>query len=282
MASRKERERQRKYPVSFDGGFQNVLQFLGLRDTTYCDNCLDVVFVCIDFEASRRDTGEGVPPVAQFGIATLNTRVVKSEAPPCPATKSISTQQFSTSHASKDFFDCDSTDFKECVFAETHFVSRNNLAITFAKSLRIQDTTSSDPKALRKIALVGHSTMSDIIYLERLGVDLYESASVLEIFDTHSMSKLVFGRGFTVGALLGQLECPCEASDFHNAGNDATYTLHAMLMLAIKGSESREMSLPENESLEHLRALVQNELHQYPRWKPPRRPVGFYALETLS
>jgi hypothetical protein len=31
--------------------------------------------------------------------------------------------------------------------------------------------------------------------------------------------------------------------DLHIAGNDATNTLHAMLMLAIKTSESRQLSL---------------------------------------
>jgi hypothetical protein len=282
MTSRKEkkRERQRGFPIPGDGGLQKAQQLLRLRHMENFDLSLDVVFVATDFEVSRRDKGKGVPPFKQFSMATLDTRDLRSEALLSPGTKYISTQQLSTSHASKDFFDCDFTDFKECVFAETHFVSRDDLAATIVKSLHIQDIMSSDSKALRNIVLVGHSIICGIIYLQQLGIGLYATAPVVAIPDALGMAKHVLGRGYTLSALLNELECPCKASDFHNAGNDATYTLHAMLMLTIKSGEGRELSLLARKDLDYLRAMVQVGLHECPRWKPPRRPVGFYATES--
>ena len=46
-------------------------------------------------------------------------------------------------------------DFKECVFAETLFVSQADLSTTITKSLRIQDNNSPDSRALRNIVIVG-------------------------------------------------------------------------------------------------------------------------------
>jgi hypothetical protein len=82
---------------------------------------------------------------------------------------------------------------------------------------------------------------------------------------------------FTLGALLAKLKCRYDNTDIHNAGNDATFTLHAMLMLAIKTSENRETDFIEKENLERLRALAQVELYERQRWKPNRRALGFYA-----
>lgn len=82
---------------------------------------------------------------------------------------------------------------------------------------------------------------------------------------------------FNLGALLAKLKCPYKNSDLHNAGNDATFVLHAMLMLAIKSSEDRELGSVETENLERLRALTQVELYECQHWKPTRTALGFYA-----
>lgn len=118
----RQKNKKRDFGIARDGGLKDAEGFLELRDL---DPSLDVVFVSIDLEVSRQEGGKpGVPLIKEFGIATLDTRHLKFLGSPSAATtKSISTLQFSTSHASKDFLDCDFTDFKECVFAETLFVS---------------------------------------------------------------------------------------------------------------------------------------------------------------
>lgn len=116
-----------------EGGLEHAEQFLGLRDSQLFDPSLDIVFVSIDLEVPRQEQGKpGALLVKEFVIATLDNRYVKSLKSPFPAIKYIWTQQFSTSHTSQDFWDCDFTDFKECVFAETLFISQAELPATIA------------------------------------------------------------------------------------------------------------------------------------------------------
>jgi hypothetical protein len=190
----------------------------------------------------------------------------------------------STSHASKDFIDCNFTDFKECGFAETIFVPQTDLPTKITKSLRIKDDTSPDPRTLRNIVIIGQSVKTDLKIFQRLGVNVHEVAPVLAILDTDLIARNLLGANsstpltsFRLCAILTDLKCPYETSELHNAGNDATFTLHALLMLVIKSSESREIGLVQRENLERLRAVAQMELYERQRWKPVRRSLGFYA-----
>jgi hypothetical protein len=83
---------------------------------------------------------------------------------------------------------------------------------------------------------------------------VFEVAPVLAILDTHLIGRNLLGVSIKLtrlGALLAELKCPYKSSDLHNAGNDATFMLHAMLMLAIKSSESRAMGVVQRENLEN-------------------------------
>jgi hypothetical protein len=110
---------------------------------------------------------------------------------------------------------------------------------------------------------------------------------VLAILDTDIMARNLRASfstsltSFKLGFLLKELECPHQSSDLHNSGNDATFTLHAMLMLVVKSSESREMSLVQRELLKRLRVVAHTELYECQRWKPTRRSLGFYAPGSL-
>jgi hypothetical protein len=130
------------------------------------------------------------------------------------------------------------TDFKECVFSETLFVSQTDLPTNTTKSLCIQDNSSPDSSALRNIVIVEQLAKTDLKILQRLGVNVFEVALILAILDTNLIAQNLLGASFKLGALLTELKCPYNSSDLHNAGNDATFTLHAMLMLAIKSSKA--------------------------------------------
>jgi hypothetical protein len=130
----------------------------------------------------------------EVGIAKLDTRELISATSKHPATKLITTTQFSTRHSSAEFKDChDSTEFQECLFAETFLVAQENFAQTLANSLRIQDDNSSDPLCLRNIVLIGHSIKLDLKVLLRLGVDFYKIAPTVAILDTHRITRHLLG-----------------------------------------------------------------------------------------
>lgn len=134
-----------------------------------------------------------------------------------------------------------------------------DLSATITKCLCIQGNNSHDSQTLRDIVIIGHSVKSDLKIVQRLGIKICETVPILAILDTHLIvrnllvANSTFLKGtapmtsFNLGALLTRLKCPYENSDLHNAGNDATLTLHAILMLAIKSSESRESGFIEAE-----------------------------------
>jgi hypothetical protein len=137
------------------------------------------------------------------------------------------------------------------------FRATADLPTTITESLRIKDDTSPDPRTLRNIVIIGHSVKTDLKVLQRLGVNVHEVAPVLAILDTDLVARNLLGAkssppltSFRLSAILTYLKCPYELSELHNAGNDATFTLHPIFMLVIKSSESREIGPVQRENLE--------------------------------
>jgi hypothetical protein len=134
------------------------------------------------------------------------------------------------------------------------------------------------------ISTVSRLETANLKILQRLGVNIYEIAPVLAILDTHLIARNLLGANsvflngaapmtsFNLGALLAELKCPYERSRTFT-----TLGTNAMLMLAIKSSESRELGSVEREKLDRLRALTQVELYECQRWKPIRSALGFHA-----
>ena len=282
----------------------------------------DVVLVSIDIEVSggqrgrtgRRGTKPGtkgrIPHIREVGIASLDTRSLFS--PPSgqkmlatglsgnmeigvTSPPMIKTRQYSTSHSSEDFQDCDVTDFRECAFATTCYVEEEDLVATITSCLEslnnnaISDENSASP---RKIVLVGHSPERDLDILQQLGVEFGCTASVVVVLDTHYLSKQVLGPSsplvikgqcaalskYALSDVLTELGCAYDWNDLHNAGNDATYTLHALVKLAIRWAEGKELIPEQSVQVERLRKIAEAE-SQAPRWKPFRRALGAYTVD---
>jgi DNA polymerase III alpha subunit (gram-positive type) len=86
----------------------------------------------------------------------------------------------------------------------------------------------------RNIIVVGHDIASDIAFLQKVGYNVYNLSNLQEFADTADMHRY-----------LRRLESPrnlaCVLSELgligwnlHNAGNDAVYTLQAMIGIAIE------------------------------------------------
>lgn len=82
--------------------------------------------------------------------------------------------------------------------------------------------------------LVFHDSASDIKFLEALKYDVTEAKSVLEIVDTRDMYQHGVKASQPAGLerVLAELNIPSRY--LHNAGNDAVYTMQAMIGLAFK------------------------------------------------
>jgi len=285
----------RRHPISVapQGGLEQLQLLLRLThdadDSWY--KSADAVFISIDLEVSRKERRncefaniqllEKPPIVKECGIATFDTRWLHSPALVPIATKLITTQQFSTTRASRKFIE-----LTKCIFAETQFVRQSKLARAIKQCLRISDPLSPNPNALRNIVLVGHSPLDDLGILHLLGINFRQIAPVVVIIDTHEITRSFLGpesdptsnmRAFSFYAVLTELGCPFEEGDLHNAGINATYTLHAMLMLAVRIA-SRQDSLTEEGRmrLEALSGLVRVEISER------QRPESVQALDELA
>lgn len=88
--------------------------------------------------------------------------------------------------------------------------------------------------ASRKLLLVGHDVGADIKYLSEVGVGLLELPNLIGQLDSQMLHQywrdLPNGRG-----LSGVLADLCIGSkNLHNAGNDAVFTLQAVISVAIE------------------------------------------------
>lgn len=103
----------------------------------------------------------------------------------------------------------------------------------------------------RKFILVGHGFSFEIQVLKGLGINLAFAPMVENILDTHYLSLEAFGQDFNLSRLMRQLGI--EGSHFHNAGNDASFSLRAMLLLAIHNFSEVEDS--QQSTLETYRTI---------------------------
>ncbi|KAI1659553.1 hypothetical protein F4813DRAFT_387659 [Daldinia decipiens] len=114
-------------------------------------------------------------------------------------------------------------------FGDSKYVGVNEIGRVISKI--IGDTESPDQ---RPVIIVGHAVCQDLTYLKKLGYNIWQAPQFIDEIDTRSMfqhlKKTTSGGGLI--ALCKSLGMLC--SNFHNAGNDATYTLRAMISIAVK------------------------------------------------
>ncbi|KAF3059706.1 hypothetical protein GL218_04581 [Daldinia childiae] len=133
-------------------------------------------------------------------------------------------------------------------FGRSEFVGENETGKVISKI--IGDNESPDQ---RPVIIVGHAVSQDLSYLKKLGYNIWQAPQFIDEMDTRSMfqylEKTTDGRGLkTICERLGLL-----CRDFHNAGNDATYTLRAMIgivfrqMMSNSKGQKKESSTPLEE-----------------------------------
>lgn len=193
---------------------------------------LDVIFLSIDLELSSSERTAilqdwaFIPLAKELGIASLDTRRISSLGLRHPSRPVASKHniEYSTTHASRDFEDCDVTNFQECIFSETKLIRPAEMVASLSRYLQVLDTTCDNTsKVLRSIVLVGHSIIHYINILRRLGSDIPGPFPIVTVLDTNLLSGHVStadsqpGR-FTLSGVLNWLGCPHKQHDLHNAG----------------------------------------------------------------
>jgi hypothetical protein len=234
-----------------------------------------VVFVCVDVEAHERthDTTE-------VGISTLDTNDIKGIDPGDNGEnwrRYINTRHFRIKEfahlVNKDFVEGCPDKFQ---FGESEFINQKDVVQAIASCFRLepkeqareQDRSSYSSKSssrpvpdglqskntttlrtredTRNLVLLGHDTQSDIRYLRQLGYDPFNCLGLLDVLDTAVMFR-VLSREVnprSLGHLLNDLDIA--GWHLHNAGNDAHYTVQAMIGIAVKALRPEYLSNLEN------------------------------------
>ena len=195
-----------------------LLEVLGLSHSNSRSSTLnDVIIIAIDFEYIQTiKSGFAQKTDSQVGFAILDTkdlRQIQSEVP--EQTQLISTFNFVTGSSS--------------------YVTKVSNKFLFGKTITIPSSSmahiiqSRIPKD-RNVMLVGHGVSSELHILQFLGFKFSRPPGIL---DTSRVADEVFQIwNGSLRDLLILLECPFKK--LHIAGNDANFTLRALLLLAVK------------------------------------------------
>ena len=108
----------------------------------------------------------------------------------------------------------------------------------------------NDSHQKRNIILVGHDIKSDIQYLKTIGYDVTTQPNVVEAIDTtHLFKAMKHGHNTpSLGAVL--LELGLMGWHLHNAGNDAGYTMEALIGLSFAALTTTPKAIPQQEELD--------------------------------
>ncbi|KAI1267419.1 hypothetical protein F5Y18DRAFT_425266 [Xylariaceae sp. FL1019] len=199
-----------------------------------------VRFVCIDVEAYERNNDI----VTEFGFAILDTKDIEDVAPgkrgedwfPMIEAHHIRIEEYSYMRNTEYVKGCP----ESFNFGKSAMVSINNINRVIGQLLG--DPQSKDK---RPVVLLGHDLPQDIRYLDKVGYNPHgDSCLVMDEIDTKSMFQRLqrSPNGRSLDTVCSELGIP--GYNYHNAGNDAVYTLRAMISMAIKrtveGSDKKE------------------------------------------
>jgi len=212
----------------------------------YSPQLSDVVLVAIDFEnINTIKSGFAQKGDCQIGLAILDTKKINR----MPPDKLISTHNFATgspsylSKASKKF-----------MFGETIAIGPPNI---------VNYIQSSIPSA-RNVVFVGHGIINDLQALQAL--DFEYPVLLSSVLDTSYIANEVFQ--YWPGSLRDLLlSLGCSFNRLHCAGNDANFTLRALLLLAACGFSKQQGEQQEDrDTLAHLREISASPI---PHWVDP-------------
>ncbi|KAJ8120177.1 hypothetical protein ONZ43_g3050 [Nemania bipapillata] len=203
-----------------------------------------VRFVCVDIEAYEREARL----VTEVGLAVLDTEDLIDI---CPGDRGENWFSLVQAYHFR---------IKErCHMVNSEFVHGCPEAFDFGKSqiLPFTNINSAVSKVIgdkesedqRPVILVGHDIKQDLDYLRQIGYKYWCVPQIVDEVDTKDMfqriERSLNGRGLaTLCTELG-----ISGHNYHNAGNDAVYTLQAMIAMAIErtisGSGKDEDSLTQ-------------------------------------
>lgn len=192
-----------------------------------------VIFVCIDIEAYEFNQAI----VSEVGIAMLDARALSTVAPggssplgsegwyPYIHARHLRIKENLWVHNNRHVKGCP-LNFE---FGESECVGRDKV-VPLIEAIIQREVDGQK----RNIVLVFHDAAADIKFLDAEGYDILSEENVIDVLDTKEMDQYVTRsqNPHSLEAVLRSLDISYRY--LHNAGNDAMYTMRAMVSLALK------------------------------------------------
>lgn len=128
-------------------------------------------------------------------------------------------------------------------FGESEWVTLRDapalIASCFKEPFSAPASETAVSNGKRNLVILGHDTLRDVKNLQQLGFDPLTLPTLLEVQDTATMYR-VWRRDqqiTTLGKILYDFDIP--GFNLHNAGNDAVYTIQAMLGTCVREATIR-------------------------------------------
>ncbi|KAG9648038.1 hypothetical protein KCU71_g7697, partial [Aureobasidium melanogenum] len=218
---------------------------LGLSPPSSADPDLDVIYIAVDVESYERNHNM----ITEIGFATLDTRDLKGIPPgeagkewhKCVRARHFRINEYKHYVNSEFVRGCpDQFEFGESEFVDLKDISRAVAScFKYPYSAKNAKDIAEDDGEKRNIIFLGHDTKQDIAYLRKLGYDPNNLANLIEFQDTATMWRAVTGEQSTRGLAHIMYALELESWNTHNAGNDAVYTVHAMIGICIKDLQKK-------------------------------------------
>jgi hypothetical protein len=199
----------------------------------------NIVFVAIDIEAYERNNNL----ITEVGIAMLDVQDLRHRSPGDHGKGWFSKIQARHLRIKDNSWAVNREFVVGCPtlfdFGESEFVEEKHI-VNVIRPMIEQKVSASTPSQQggqleeRSVVLVFHDPAADIAYLDQLGYDIYGASNIVEIVDTRTLHQHLRRRPnpAKLESVLADLGIQCH--NLHNAGNDAVYTLQAMLAIAIQ------------------------------------------------
>lgn len=206
---------------------------------------IKVTFIALDFEYLSR-SGDSITEV---GISTLSTDDIWQSAHPLGNT--IQSRRYITSKPSS----C-----QPFLFGESKRILRRDIPELLKEAISMK--SQSPIRTPGRVVLVGHHISAEIDIMEKLGINLLDPNlfSIEGIVDTSRIATgldLPFSEDLpSLGKVLELSQVPFHKSYLHNAGNDAHFTLRALLMLTAMALEKMELGELQKDRISRLQSIA--------------------------
>ncbi|KAH6687142.1 hypothetical protein F5X68DRAFT_261383 [Plectosphaerella plurivora] len=198
----------------------------------------DAVIVSIDIEVAEGSSST----VYEIGISILDTRELAKVAPgeegrawfALIKSHHLLTYEWRACRNSKYVKGC--PDMFNFGISETPMEADlpKRLMAIIKQHIYPDGVNDNDWELHRPLVVIGHGFSSDTAFLKNMGVDLRDIYSFGTVIDTQHIDQITndIVQPRSLSTLLNELVI--KHSYLHNAGNDATYTLQALITMAVK------------------------------------------------